>query len=83
MTQSLLEFIALSSFDTNYRENLWAVRPVSLRAENNQPEEEEEEEAEVPTLVPTVISWWTLLWREDSVLEAAGRETQNNKPKKG
>lgn len=37
---------------------------------------------QVPTLVPTVISWWTLLWREDSVLELAGKETQNNKQTK-
>lgn len=48
----------------------------------NKPEKKtEEEEAEMPTLVPTVISWWTLLGREDSVLEAAGRKTQKTAAK--
>lgn len=52
----------------------------TLRAENKPTERDGggQGEAEVPTLVPTVISCWTLLWREDRLLEAAGRKNPNS-----
>lgn len=65
-------------FQQSWRPQQQTKQQTSLKEEE---EEEEKEEAEVPTLVPTVKSWWTLLWRKDSVLEAAGRKTQKTTTK--
>jgi len=57
--------------ETGNRDRRWTA--------NKEEQEEEQQEEEEPTLVPPVKSGWTLLGREDSVLEQQGEELQTTR----